>query len=134
MKAKKETTYYKALRSDKRTLSGEKSGPFGVFSRFDYGPYLPSDDKPGKWLPAIKGRLNMCHVGYHVTTDPLYWANEYTSPTLRYVYFFVVEVQGIAAHGYDLPPQVGPKTLARRIRLVRRVSRPELERLKKAGK
>ena len=39
---------------------------------FDYRPYLPSNNKPGKWLPKIKG-IAECTRGWHFTLDPLTW-------------------------------------------------------------
>ena len=40
-------------------------GNTGPYSNFDFTPYLPKGDKPGKWLPAVDA-LEMCDSGYHV--------------------------------------------------------------------
>ena len=39
---------------------------------FDYRPYLPTDDKPGEWLPEI-ANPEECVRGWHFTLDPLMW-------------------------------------------------------------
>ena len=39
---------------------------------FDYRPYLPTADKPGKWLPEIADPEE-CVRGWHFTLDPLVW-------------------------------------------------------------
>jgi len=39
---------------------------------FDYRPHLPSDNKPGEWLPEIE-QPEECVRGWHFTLDPLMW-------------------------------------------------------------
>src|SRR5574343_1845273 len=43
-------------------LDGTKSS----IRDFDYSGYLPKGKRPGKWLPKIKGSLELCENGYHV--------------------------------------------------------------------
>ena len=40
--------------------------------------FLPKDDKPGKWMPPIKGKLKPCENGYHLCRfeNLLEWINE----------------------------------------------------------
>jgi hypothetical protein len=35
--------------------------------------FLPQDDQPGEWMPAIQGPLEICARGYHLTSDPFQW-------------------------------------------------------------
>jgi hypothetical protein len=44
-----------------------------VYQNFDYKPYLPKKDAPGKYLPK-EVRLQMCNSGWHFTIRPeLHW-------------------------------------------------------------
>jgi len=43
------------------------AGHRGPHSGFDYTPYLPEGDAPGKWL-TVRGRLRTCERGIHYTT------------------------------------------------------------------
>ena len=47
------TRYYKVLKSDGSAVYG--TGKW----------FLPKGKKPGKWMPPIKGELEMCKKGYH---------------------------------------------------------------------
>ncbi len=88
--------YYKFLDKD-------NTGPY---SNFDFTPYLPKGDKPGKWLPAVDA-LEMCNSGYHVCdADHLpEWAN---------ANLYEVEVKGRKLEGDD-------KSAHRQIRFVRKI-------------
>lgn len=39
---------------------------------FDWTPYLPTGDKPGRWTPKIAD-VQVCESGWHLTTDPMRW-------------------------------------------------------------
>lgn len=49
----------------------------GLYSHFDFGPYLPKNGKSGKWLPKVED-LEKCARGYHACkADQLCdWLNE----------------------------------------------------------
>ena len=44
-----------------------------VYQNFDYKPYLPRKDRPGKYLPK-EAKLKVCNSGWHFTIRPeLHW-------------------------------------------------------------
>ena len=53
-------TYYKVISKENKSCHG---------GDFDWTPYLPEENKPGKWTPEIKD-VKECSRGYHVTQ---YW-------------------------------------------------------------
>ena len=58
---------YKILREDGSCCNGGK----GKW-------HLPQGDKPGKWMPVIKGDLEPCKNGYHLCRkqDLVHWLGE----------------------------------------------------------
>jgi len=50
--------YYKSIQSNNR----------GVYSNFDFTPYLPHDGQPGEWLPKVDC-LSICQSGWHYTDE-----------------------------------------------------------------
>jgi hypothetical protein len=49
--------YYKVLNDNKSCVVG----------KMDWKKYLPNGDNPGKWTPKLRGELELCAKGYHVT-------------------------------------------------------------------
>ena len=44
-----------------------------VYQSFDYTPYLPKKDAPGKYLPKVT-KLRLCESGWHFTIKPeIHW-------------------------------------------------------------
>ena len=87
----------------------------GGHTGFDWTPYLPTNDKPGKMCKInSKYPLVMCGRGLHVTTRPQKWA-VYGSARVR---IFEVAVYGPVRgkFGYD-----HSKICAYRVRLLREV-------------
>ena len=125
-------TYYKVIRPDNRAAFNPQ---------FDYSAYLPvSSTEPGSWLPTfLEEDLCMCETGYHLTTDPGYWINEFDEdftwndntkeggePRI-----FEVEIKDLFPEtGYDrVREQLGPKTLVSTFRFVREVTGDEYRSL-----
>ncbi len=52
-----------------KVLSAESLSPS---TRFDYGPYLPADGKPGKWLPKIPN-AKLRQEGYYASRYWNFW-------------------------------------------------------------
>ena len=48
--------FYKVLQKDGRPLIVKKAKPY----------HLPVGDKPGRWMPKVRGGLEVCFNGYHV--------------------------------------------------------------------
>ena len=86
-----------------KSITASNKGPY---SSFDFTPYLPRRDQPGKWLPGIE-RLEVCVVGWHcVNADNLiYWLDEQ---------IYVVETTGNRIYEDG-------KYAAQRLRLVRKI-------------
>jgi len=74
---------YKSIRSDNK----------GVYSDFDFSPYLPHDGQPGEWLPKVD-YLSICRSGWHYTDEDniIEWLNDQ---------IFEVEVRGEEIHDRD---------------------------------
>lgn len=68
---------------------------------------LPKDGKPGKWMPAIKGELIPCTVGYHIVQSHQLpqWLKENCQ-------IFEVEVSGDVIDADD-------KSVCRKVRLIK---------------
>ena len=79
----------------------------GKYSGYNFTEYLPSDDKPGEWLPEVKGELVMCSKGYHAcTADSL----------LEWLDYQLWEVEY-----KNTPKEYDDKVNGRQIRFVRRI-------------
>ena len=70
--------------------------------------HLPKNGKPGKWMPAVKGWLELCQRGYHLAKADQLW------PWLAGPELYEAEGRGDSVRGSD-------KTAFRQARLVRRV-------------
>jgi hypothetical protein len=88
--------YYKAL-------TEENKGPY---SDFDFSPYLPKNNKPGKWLPKVKA-LSICESGWHYCNgdELIDWLNDNV---------YEVKVRGKTIRNDD-------KSAAQEIRLVKHI-------------
>ena len=93
--------YYKVLKSDGRCAHGG-TGKW----------YLPKKQKDGswkagKWMPEIKGELELCKKGYHICRpdEVVYWLDEA---------IFEVEYDGEIVEGFD-------KCVVRKARLLRKI-------------
>jgi hypothetical protein len=94
-------TYYKVISKDNKSCHG---------GDFDWTPYLPAGNKPGKWTPEIKDTKE-CSRGYHVTQ---YW-NMWYKEDCR---IFECEVKGRTTNTY---PGVIEKEVCSSIRLVKEI-------------
>lgn len=90
----------------------KENGQATHVSGFDYNDYLPRNNKPGKWLPTVKGKLIKCRHGYHLMKprDIIPWGR------LSYR-LFLVEVRGGAYNSFR-------KILCRQFRLLREIDVP----------
>jgi hypothetical protein len=91
--------YYKFLTSEKT----------GGYSNFDWTPYLPTDDGPGEWTPAVEGELVDCENGYHLCDETQILGGYIQSEMYK------AEVEDCR------PCKDNAKHVCRRVRLVRRV-------------
>jgi hypothetical protein len=94
-------TYYKVISKENKSCHG---------GDFDWTPYLPEENKPGKWTPEIKD-TEECIKGYHVTQ---YW-NMWYKKDCR---IFKCEVKGCTCCEY---PGVIGKEVCTSIRLVKEI-------------
>ena len=86
-----------------KVLSAEGTSPYQ-----DFQWHLPQNDKPGRWMPHVKGKLVECRHGYHVLkADQL-------STWIAADALFEVEVKGKVV-------DFGDKCACHQARLVRRV-------------
>jgi hypothetical protein len=99
-------TYYKVISKDNKSCHG---------GDFDWTPYLPKGDKPGKWTPEIKD-IEECMTGYHVTR---YW-NMWYKEDCR---IFECEVKGCTCGEH---PGVIEKEVCTSIRLTKEIF-PEVD-------
>jgi hypothetical protein len=84
-----------------------------VSSKMDWTKYLPvkNDDEtwaPGKWLPKLRGELELCAKGYHLTDK------EHLLDWCRGNQLFEAEIDGETIKGND-------KVACRKMRLTRQV-------------
>ena len=93
--------YYKALGKDGQPCNGG-SGKYHLPTKKKDGSW-----KPGKWMPVIKGDLELCVNGYHLCRpqDLIKWLNEE---------IYEAEYKGQIIKGDD-------KIVVSRVRLLRRV-------------
>jgi len=93
--------YYKALGKDGQPCNGG-NGKYHLPTRKKDGSW-----KPGKWMPVIKGDLELCVNGYHLCRpqDLIEWLNEE---------IYEAEYKGQIIKGDD-------KIVVSRVRLLRRV-------------
>ena len=94
----KKTKYYKIL------------GVGGVPCNGGSGQWhLPKGNRPGKWMPKIKGELEPCRNGYHVCrrNDLVAWLNQE---------IYEAEIRGEQINHTD-------KVVAREARLIRKMAR-----------
>ena len=89
--------YYKFLTDDNK----------GKYSGFNFTGYLPRGNKPGKWLPKVKGDLVSCKKGYHACgpDNVTEW----------------IDVQMFEVEYSDEPVVHGDKVYGRSIRFVRKM-------------
>lgn len=95
------TTYYKFLTAAHRE----------PYSGVDYAPYLPTDGRPGRWLPTLSGdhrALVASQVGYHAT---------HSEHLMEWIDAKLYEVQLGATIA-----EVGNKVLGTRLRLTRAIN------------
>lgn len=88
------------------------------YAYFDYANYLPKGEKPGKWLPAVKGHITICGNGYHVAAGKL-GLHQWVDRRMLELYgcrVFLVEPGKRSKAGQDR------KTAFSRIRLVRELT------------
>jgi len=71
--------------------------------------HLPKNGKPGKWMPAVKGWLELCQRGYHLAKADQLW------PWLTGPELYEAEGRGDTVRGDD-------KTAFRQARLTKRVA------------
>ena len=95
-------TYYKVISKENKSCHG---------GDFDWTPYLPEENKPGKWTPEIKDTEEYIK-GYHVTQ---YWNMWYKEEGCR---IFECEVKGCT---HDKQPGVTEKEACYSIRLVKEI-------------
>lgn len=94
----------------------QKSG-IAPFTGFDYRDYLPTDGKPGPWLPKVS-RISLCKRGYHACKvgNVIDWYD---------AELYEVELRG-RIYGIN-----GNKVVAQQIRLLRRIKGYSESRLDK---
>jgi hypothetical protein len=90
--------YYKVL-NDNHSCVG---------SNMDWTEYLPDGDNPGKWTPKMRGELELCHKGYHLTDA------EHLIDWISGNQLFEAEIDGEMLQGDN-------KVACRKMRLVRQV-------------
>ena len=84
-----------------------REGALATQTAFDYAPYLPKGNKPGKWLPKVD-ELSRCKSGYHFT--------ELSAKTLD---FLDTEAYEIEYRGNHIV--IDGEHIAQQIRIVRRI-------------
>ena len=79
-----------------------------VGSKMNWTKYLPDGDNPGKWTPKLRGELELCAKGYHLTDA------EHLIDWIVGNQLFEAEIDGEMLQGDD-------KVACRRMRLVHQV-------------